>query len=218
MNPKENGVSPFGLRMSSQVRSRLDFEAKKNGRSLNAEILSRLERSFTQSSREANARQAVEDILESILESFQLPRKVIRLITGSTGSDLKILKLICEYMPVRQVSFYAVKSNQNHAHLISVINTQSHILIMDRSSLSLARQPRINEIIELFQHLDMHGVLDGAMFYDTLIDGSYWTGNGSPNEMVAFLEGVQQHHCSFQDFLNVLSGTTLLNAESFRCS
>ena len=184
----------------------------RGGRSLNSEILGRLEMSFAKSSDKVISRQIVDDILEL----FQLP-PVIRVESGSTGVDVKNLKLICEYMAVQQVSFYAVSSRLNHAHLISVINTQSHTLVMDRSSLNLARQPRINEVIELFQHLDMHGVLDGARFYDTLIDESYWTKNGSPEEMIVYLRGVQRQPCSFQDFLNVLSGTTSLKAASFRC-
>lgn len=39
-------INPFGLRMQEELKSRLDMEAKISGRSLNAEIVHRLQSSF----------------------------------------------------------------------------------------------------------------------------------------------------------------------------
>jgi len=39
-------INPFGLRMREELKSRLDMEAKISGRSLNAEIVHRLQLSF----------------------------------------------------------------------------------------------------------------------------------------------------------------------------
>lgn len=39
-------INPFGLRMPGDLRERVEHAAAKSGRSLNAEILDRLQRSF----------------------------------------------------------------------------------------------------------------------------------------------------------------------------
>lgn len=41
-------INPFGLRMPPQLRKQVEESAKENKRSLNAEILARLEESFVQ--------------------------------------------------------------------------------------------------------------------------------------------------------------------------
>ncbi|MDC9623914.1 MULTISPECIES: Arc family DNA-binding protein [Xenorhabdus] len=43
---KIRDIAPFGVRMTSELKERLQEEAKKNGRSLNAEIVKRLEGSL----------------------------------------------------------------------------------------------------------------------------------------------------------------------------
>ena len=42
-------INPFGLRIPTELRSKLEDSAEINGRSLNAEILHRLEHSFDES-------------------------------------------------------------------------------------------------------------------------------------------------------------------------
>lgn len=41
-------IAPFGLRMQTELKERLEREAKINGRSLNAEIVDRLKKSIEQ--------------------------------------------------------------------------------------------------------------------------------------------------------------------------
>lgn len=45
--PATATINPFGLRMQQELRERLEAAASESGRSLNAEIVSRLERSFS---------------------------------------------------------------------------------------------------------------------------------------------------------------------------
>ncbi|WP_414606482.1 Arc family DNA-binding protein [Stenotrophomonas pavanii] len=45
--PATATINPFGLRMQQELRERLEAAASDSGRSLNAEIVSRLERSFS---------------------------------------------------------------------------------------------------------------------------------------------------------------------------
>ena len=47
MAKKSTAIVPTMLRMREELRKRLEREAKKNGRSLNAEMVGRLEQSFT---------------------------------------------------------------------------------------------------------------------------------------------------------------------------
>jgi hypothetical protein len=47
-------IPPFGLRMQSGLKTRLEEAAKANGRSLNSEIVARLERSFREVGRVAS--------------------------------------------------------------------------------------------------------------------------------------------------------------------
>ncbi|WP_457664000.1 Arc family DNA-binding protein [Sinorhizobium medicae] len=62
-------IAPFGLRMLSPLRARLTAAAQESGRSLNAEIVSRLEASFRQS--------ALEERIERLLEAFEKQQTVI---------------------------------------------------------------------------------------------------------------------------------------------
>lgn len=39
-------ITPFGLRMPAELKSRVDAAAAKNGRSINAEVIARLQDSF----------------------------------------------------------------------------------------------------------------------------------------------------------------------------
>ncbi len=47
-------IPPFGLRMQSGLKRRLEEAAKTNGRSLNSEIVARLEQSFREEGRAAS--------------------------------------------------------------------------------------------------------------------------------------------------------------------
>ncbi|MBU0592456.1 MAG: Arc family DNA-binding protein [Gammaproteobacteria bacterium] len=43
---KVRDIAPFGVRMPAELKDRLDREAKINGRSLNSEVVSRLQKSL----------------------------------------------------------------------------------------------------------------------------------------------------------------------------
>jgi len=47
--PATGHITPFGLRMQPELKERLEVAAHKAGRSLNAEVVDRLERSFGES-------------------------------------------------------------------------------------------------------------------------------------------------------------------------
>ncbi|WP_329754995.1 Arc family DNA-binding protein [Stenotrophomonas maltophilia] len=63
-------ITPFPVRLSRELRERLDASAKEAGRSLNAEIVQRLEASFGHNKRTA----------------FELLRRTIEVVTSSEAS------------------------------------------------------------------------------------------------------------------------------------
>lgn len=66
-------TTPYPLRMPDDLRAKLETSAKSGARSLHAEIVARLERSFT-------ADREVEEIaLESVVEAAGLQREIERL-------------------------------------------------------------------------------------------------------------------------------------------
>lgn len=71
---KIGNIAPFGLRMLPPLRAQLTAAAEESGRSLNAEIVSRLESSFKQS--------AIDERIDRLLEAFEKQQKVIDKLLG----------------------------------------------------------------------------------------------------------------------------------------
>jgi hypothetical protein len=71
---KIGNIAPFGLRMLPPLRDQLTAAAQDSGRSLNAEIVSRLEASFKQS--------ALDERIDRLLEAFETQQKVIEKLLG----------------------------------------------------------------------------------------------------------------------------------------
>jgi len=59
-------ITPFGLRMPSDLKARIDAAAESNGRSINAECVARLQESFE--AREDTAAIPIGVLLETIIE------------------------------------------------------------------------------------------------------------------------------------------------------
>lgn len=68
--PATASINPFGLRMQPELRERLEASAALSGRSLNAEIVQRLEASFGHNKRTA----------------FELLRRTIEVVTSTEAS------------------------------------------------------------------------------------------------------------------------------------
>lgn len=65
--PATATINPFGLRMQPELRERLEAAASESGRSLNAEITSRLEQSFAHP-KGLVGRELVSDVLSTLVE------------------------------------------------------------------------------------------------------------------------------------------------------
>lgn len=64
--PKTSNIAPFGLRMQPDLREKLESAATRNGRSMNAEIVARLERSLDEDTQTQPKTILIED-LENLL-------------------------------------------------------------------------------------------------------------------------------------------------------
>lgn len=58
-------IAPFGLRMQPELRKKLEESASKNGRSLNAELIARLESSF-----QTKKSLSVDDLIKELMGRF----------------------------------------------------------------------------------------------------------------------------------------------------
>lgn len=67
-------INPFGLRMPVELKEVLEKSAEKNRRSLNAEILVRLEQSVEQDGKSCISAEQLSNILEIELSKAQIQR------------------------------------------------------------------------------------------------------------------------------------------------
>ncbi|RXZ42699.1 Arc family DNA-binding protein [Crenobacter cavernae] len=70
--PATSHIAPFGLRMQPELREMLEESAVENGRSLNAEIVSRLETSFEAAGDLRKA--SVGELLDELFKRFPAGR------------------------------------------------------------------------------------------------------------------------------------------------
>lgn len=61
-------IAPFGLRMQPDLKEKIKWMAQENGRSMNAEIVARLEASFTPE--QYMTKKEVEDVIDSTIEAL----------------------------------------------------------------------------------------------------------------------------------------------------
>lgn len=84
--PATGHINPFGLRMQPELRQRLETAAKEAGRSLNAEIVARLESSISQPMQGALVDQSISLVLERQLKDMERLQKKLHNILGTPDS------------------------------------------------------------------------------------------------------------------------------------
>jgi hypothetical protein len=91
--PTTAHIAPFGLRMQPDLREKLEAAATKSGRSLNAEIVERLEASFFDVNQEAQRRL---DLAYADLGATAPLAILGMVVEGKLAKDNPIVKLILE--------------------------------------------------------------------------------------------------------------------------
>lgn len=90
-----SSVPPFGLRMLPDLREKISFAAEQNGRSLNAEIVARLEDSFEASPGDGASNPRLEKALVSIFAVLkQISETVEDNARDNLGYEAKLDELI----------------------------------------------------------------------------------------------------------------------------
>ncbi|MFU7338425.1 Arc family DNA-binding protein [Pseudomonas aeruginosa] len=147
-------INPFGLRMQPALRAKVEEAASQNHRSLNAEIVARLEESF-----QAHSSPALDRML-AILGLQRIYRVRACVSTSDALDDL--LFVINNASPIKAVWLAVREGEHNHSALTVVIEIGDFILLADETLLTIERRPRELEIQALIAALDRRGMLEGA--------------------------------------------------------
>ena len=150
-------ATAFSLRLPPALDSRLREAADAGGRSLNAEILARLEGTFGSDPR-----------VGALLDALELPHAV-RLRHATTTATLKHVLQIVELLAVDRLVLAARTDALNDVVLVLLMQTASHSIVLDKSMLNMARRPRMLEVAELFRGLDAVGLLDLAEYHPKVL-------------------------------------------------
>lgn len=94
-------INPFGLRMQPQLKAMLEAEAKNNHRSLNAEIVARLESTFGE--RELRSVAELGELVHEGSSPDDL-RKMLRLISGLMYKTELAIEKIVDNKPAQEGS------------------------------------------------------------------------------------------------------------------
>jgi hypothetical protein len=200
----ESGT-PTSFRLPDLLRKRLVESAAKKERSLNAEVVKRLQASFGPSP----------STIEKVFEALKLPQ-AIRMETSSTTSDCLRLVTVIEQLGAQSLLLGARANALNNAVLVVVIETPHIYCVMDTSRINIARTSRESEVQQLFQRFDSLGLLESAMGCTVLVPDTSELTAAAAAETIA-REGKPQR-LNLPGFLNLLAQTWEVdNTRPYRC-
>ncbi|MDD3765453.1 MAG: Arc family DNA-binding protein [Nevskiales bacterium] len=187
-----NATTSLGLRLPRALRDKLNASAGREGRSLNSEIIRRLEASLDQGQRFGAA-----------LASVELEQRVWRMRCGTTYDDLARVRLLLSTLPVEGL-LLAAKANQlNNAVLVALIETPIVTVLIDRTSMNMARFPRMQEIGALMADLDIDGITPVTRYVNTLVPDT--SGLPAEDAVSVLTRLVSMPLDSVADYLRVLA-------------
>lgn len=163
----------FSLRLPASLDDRIRVAAETSGRSLNAEMIERLNQTF---GRDAKT--------ERVFNAFDLP-EVRRVRHSNTGQAVEHILLMINTFEIERVVLAAREDPLNDAVLIVLLQTANFVIILDKSSLNMARRPRELEMRQVFKALEDNGLLSEAEYVPTLLPVS--TQSLTAEEMAALL-------------------------------
>lgn len=186
----------FKVRLDELLHGKIKSAADKNNQSVNAEIVSRLEKSvndeeklddkakandlaelqkkqlnhvtsmFNSLTRQLNDALKRSDNLHEHLIPAICPSKLIRLhSTGTTYGDKdQVIAFIRTFTKTKRVLLSVRDGYANHSALTITIFSGEYVFTADQSPMTVERQPREEEVLELFKELELRGLLDVAEF------------------------------------------------------
>lgn len=194
-----HALPPYSLRMTADLRAKLEASAAKIKRSLNAEIIARLEESSGLAT--PNAGLSLSRVLPIL--GVGSPHRIRH--QGSTYGALEdLLDLIRNAGNIGEVWLAVREGEYNHSALTLVMSIDKFILLADTTLLTIERRARETEVQDLTLNLDKLGLLDGATSF--LGNRVQKTGELSPKDAVTYLANqsrVPLTRNSFPEFLNL---------------
>ncbi len=187
--------SPLSLRVPAELRERLEALAQAHGRSLNQEVVRRLQQSCWP---------AGGGPLQKALEVIGLP-KVVRLRSGSTSTDAANVVAVADGLGVDRVLFAARPNDLNGATLVLILESSFTTVLLDGSWINMAREPRIGEVEQMLQDLDARRLLQNARYCQDLVEDTtalepadavnqiIATGRPAPLDLRAYLDLLSVH-------------------------
>jgi len=194
----------LGVRLPFSLKDKLAGYAGKHHRSLNAEIALRLSESF-----HSNAQ-----IINDIFDSIELG-KVQRMRSSSTTTDTKRILTVLRHLDPNKIILGARKDRLNNAVLVFIAETPYITLLMDGSSINMARDPREEEVKEIFLEFSRLGLLTHVEYCKNLLPK---TSKLTPdNALHQILEQGDIHQMrGISNFLKILSCHGIFDADEFR--
>lgn len=173
-----HSISPYPIRMPSDLRERLEQAAKQGSRSLHAEIIARLEASFGRAPGSEAASWAAEEISKRItdrdlrfIDTLHLDNvgNVVRFRPRMSTHEAIDQLLVClaAIENITAVTLAVRDGYANHSALSVVIHTEEVTLVADSTPLTVERPPRESEVRDLIWALDIRGLLSGVTRFRT---------------------------------------------------
>ena len=172
---KDDRYTRITLRIPRDLHQKLADAADDTSKSMNAEIVARLQESFERPS--DSARVDLSSITERIrgrihsrdmdlVDALDLQQAgdALRLrVTGATYDDAdQILTCLAHFESIRSVTLAVRDGEANFSALSVVIRTDKAALVADSTYLTAERGPRLSEIRDIIWSLDLKGLLGGA--------------------------------------------------------
>ncbi|MCH2159846.1 MAG: Arc family DNA-binding protein [Oleiphilaceae bacterium] len=194
----------ISIRVPEHLKNELAKSAKKSNKSVNAEISSRLEASFSPQRKRGN----------QVVDALQL-NEVVRIRSTSTSADATRLINLCRELDVEKVVFGARNDVLNGMVMVVVLHTQYATFLLDSSKLNMAREPRIFEVQDIFRNLDEIGLLEVSHFLNSPLEE---TSHLPPDEALEkiLLSGSVIRMKNLSDFLNILCEHQKFVEEEFK--
>lgn len=171
-------ISPYPVRMPLELRQKLEDAAKDGSRSLHAEIIARLEKSFGRAPGSEASSWAAEEISKRVSDRNLLFIDTIDLakIGGamrfrpymSTHEAIdQLLVCLATLESITAVTLAVRDGYANHSALSVVIHSEKTTFVADNTPLTVERPPRESEVRDLIWALDIRGLLGGATRFRT---------------------------------------------------
>lgn len=161
------------LRIPKDLHSKLTDAADETSKSMNAEIIARLERSFRREPSSYAPSWAAEEISKRIvdrdlrfIDTLELGKigNVVRLRPRMSTHEAIDQLLVClaTLENITSVTLAVRDGYANHSALSVVIHSEKTTFVADSTPLTVERPPRESEVRDLIWALDIRGLLGGA--------------------------------------------------------